>query len=216
MPTLYVAPSSLSFLAAECERCYYLDAHQMRKRPRTPFPAIFSQIDSAMKGHLARGAHVLDPDLPAMKVMSQGCRVVSRPLAIESSDIEIVVRGYYDSLVCFGDGELSVVDWKTTRIRPELVNKYGRSLHAYAYAIEHPALGQPCKIGRLGLGVFEPDSFTLSDGGAARLDGSFHWVDIPRDDDAFRASLYRLGVLLAGPLPQPDANCGFCSYAEVA
>lgn len=217
MPTLYLSPSSFGFLADECSRCYYLEAHGLRKRPRTPFPAIFSQIDSAMKAHLAEGSHVLDPTLPPLRIVAQGRRVVSRPIQIPGSDIDLVIRGSYDSLVSFEDGVLGVVDWKTTRVRPDLVEKYGRSLHAYAYAIEHPAVDAARTIGRLGLGVFEPNHFAYADGGVARLDGSFSWIDIPRDHHEFRLFIRRIGSLLAGETaPRASYGCGFCAYAEVA
>jgi hypothetical protein len=133
----------------------------MKKRPRMPFPAIFSQIDSAMKTHLSNGSHILDSSLPAMTIVAQGRRVISRPIPIAGTDTNLVIRGNYDSLVAFDDDALGVVDWKTTRVRPDLVAKYGRSLHAYAYAIEHPAENAARRIGRLGLGVFEPNHFSF-------------------------------------------------------
>lgn len=217
MPILYLSPSSFGFLADECPRCYYLDVHGLRKRPRTPFPAIFSQIDSAMKQHLAEGSHMLDPALPPMRIVSQGRRVISSPIHVSGSDLDLVIRGNYDSLVFFEDDVLGVVDWKTTRVRPDLVQKYGRSLNAYAYAIEHPATGPSQCVGRLGLGVFEPASFAVADGGLARLDGGFSWIDIPRDQREFNAFIRRIGVLLAQPsMPHASSDCGFCAYAEVA
>lgn len=217
MPTLHLSPSSFGFLADECPRCYYLEVHGLRKRPRTPFPAIFSQIDSAMKRHLADGSHVLDPALPPLQIVAQGRRVISRPIRVSGSDLDLVIRGNYDSLVSFGDDVLGVVDWKTTRVRPDLVEKYGRSLHAYAYCIEHPAIGTGQTVGRLGLGVFEPNHFAFSDGGAARLDGSFSWIDIPRDQREFSSFIRRIGLLLAREtVPHASPDCGFCAYAEVA
>ena len=161
MTTLFVSPSSFGFLADECPRCYYHEVHGMKKRPRMPFPAIFSQIDSAMKTHLSNGSHILDSSLPAMTIEDQGRRVISRPIPIAGTDTNLVIRGNYDSLVAFDDDALGVVDWKTTRVRPDLVAKYGRSLHAYAYAIEHPAEKAARRIGRLGLGVFEPNHFSF-------------------------------------------------------
>jgi PD-(D/E)XK nuclease superfamily len=217
MRTLYLAPSSLSFLAHECVRCYYLEVHSLRKRPRTPFPAIFTRIDSAMKEHLAEGSHLVDPALPSMQIVAQGRRVISQPIPITDADVELVIRGNYDSLVAFDDHVLGVVDWKTTRVRPEIVDKYSLSLHAYAYAIEHPAVGISRAVGRLGLGVFEPNRFLLACGGEAHLGGSFEWIDVPRDDESFNIFIRQLGKMLGSRnAPAADSDCQFCAYAEAA
>jgi len=214
--SIFISPSTLSFLAEECRRCHYLEAHRLRQRPRTPMPTIFTKIDAAMKEHLAQNEQILDPGLPPFRIMEQDRRVTSAPIPVPGTDVDLIIRGNYDSLLYFADGILGVVDWKTSRVRDDLAAKYARSLHAYAYALEHPAFGSPCLIGRLGLGVFEPLGFkTTSEN--AHLVGSLSWLPIQRDDATFIAYLEDVGRILAQPeAPRASASCPFCSYHEAA
>jgi hypothetical protein len=50
-----------------------------------------------------------------------------------------LIRGKVDVLVECDDGSLGVVDFKTTVPKPDHVATYSRQLHAYAWALEHPA-----------------------------------------------------------------------------
>lgn len=70
---LTLAPSAFGFLYDECRACYYSDVHGLRKRPRLPFPSIFSTIDRAMKQHLsAPGTRQNSYETGGTAVLAQG------------------------------------------------------------------------------------------------------------------------------------------------
>jgi len=189
-----VSPSAFGFLYEECASCYYHEALGLRKRPRTPFPAIFTAIDLAMKEHFdSRPWHRPTQDGPRFRIVAQGRWVKSQPIPVAGGELELVIRGIYDSLIAFEDEGRGICDFKTSPVKPALVGKYGRQLHSYAFALEHPAAGNPMTIDRLGLAVFEPQTFTADGAKAATLGGRFAWIDVPRDDDAFGTFLEDVG-----------------------
>lgn len=135
-----VSPSSFGFLWDECPRCYYNEVRLGQKRSRTPaFPAVFSAINRAMKQRLDDGNwHVLGSPQSTIMVESQGKSVRSSPITQVGRDISLQIRGSYDSVVVYQDGTRAICDFKTSPIKPEYLLKYGRQLHAYAYALENP------------------------------------------------------------------------------
>ena len=63
-------------------------------------------------------------------------------------------------MVSFDDGTYGVMDFKTSNPSSESAELYSRQLHAYAYALEHPAPGKLAlsPVTKLGLLYFYPDS----------------------------------------------------------
>lgn len=216
--TIAVSPSSFGFLHDECKACFYMDAHRIAKRPRAPFPAIFNTIDLAMKRHYSTSSeHRISGLAEPFMVESSGRWVRSAPLAASDGGLPLVIRGIYDSLLVLDDGSRVVCDFKTSPVGPDLVNKYARQLHAYAWALEQPECGRAVDVDRLGLAVFAPSIFQASCSSEARLGGTFTWVDIARDDQSFGAFLNDVSILLSSPEPPlSSAACSFCAYREVA
>lgn len=215
--TVTVSPSGFGFLYEECQSCYYHEALGIRKRPRTPFPTVFTTIDRAMKQHFeSRIWHRLGERGLHFRMLSQGRWVKSAPIALPGTGVQLVIRGLYDSLIAFEDERRAICDFKTSPVRSELIGKYARQLHSYAHALEHPADGPSQTINTLGLAVFEPEHFSSNDLDAATLRGRFAWLAVERDDAAFSAFLWDVAVLLAGPPPEPNPDCGFCAYREAA
>jgi hypothetical protein len=152
----------------------------------------------------------------AFRVVSRGRWVASAPIPIPGTDISLVIRGIYDSLITFHDDAHAVCDFKTSPVRPNLVDKYRRQLNAYAMALERPAKGEPQSIDRLGLAVFEPSSFASTEAQSATLGGRLLWVEVDRDMEAFFAFLTDVATLLAGPEPEANPTCTFCNYRRAA
>lgn len=214
---LVVAPSAFGFLYDECKACYYNQVHGIRKRPRTPFPSIFNTIDHAMKAHLAATqCNCFNGDGRSFAVESQGRWVLSTPIPIDDTDLSIVIRGSYDTVLRFANGRSALCDLKTAPVKAELVSKYSRQLHGYTLALECPARGSALLVDELGLAVFEPSTFAMS-GVEASLSGTMTWLPVDRDDAAFHHFIQEVGQLLAAPVaPAPAPDCGFCIYREAA
>jgi hypothetical protein len=111
------------------------------------------------------------------------------------------------------------VDFKTNQARSEHNAFYSRQLHAYAYALEHPA-GEALSLApitRLGLLYVEPSTMERSPDGRIAFIGNMTWLEVTKDEQGF---LYFLdGVIApleADELPAASTECVFCQYRESA
>ena len=120
-------------------------------------------------------------------------------------------------MIEFDDCTYAVVDFKTTTPKPEHVAFYSRQLHAYAYALEHPA---PGKLGlspvvRLGLFSLDLDQLERRSVDRLALLGGVEWQACPLDEAEFLTFIDGVLSLLEQPEPPPPAEkCGFCKYRE--
>ena len=125
------------------------------------------------------------------------------------------IRGIFDTVIEFDDGSYGVVDFKTSESRPEHVAFYSRQLHAYAYALQHPAPNAFAlnPITRLGLLCVEPVAMDrFSDGRLAYM-GSMTWLECPLDMQGFLAFIDQVLEVLEQPEPpEPSPKCTYCLY----
>mmetsp|Transcript_5485 Transcript_5485/g.14730 ORF Transcript_5485/g.14730 Transcript_5485/m.14730 type:complete len:341 (-) Transcript_5485:10-1032(-) len=232
-----LSPSDFAFLWDGCRRCFYLKAHKLLPRPRTPFPSIFNEIDVQMKMYF-RNASTTDI-IPEMRPGYFVCEekdlwVQSQPLRVPGRDAKIVLRGMVDSLVQFTDDEsYGIIDFKTSNVDKSLA-MYSRQLHAYAFCVENPGPASEVpllNISDLALVVYEPKRFsavrwnqegTFKQQIGGRLDGELAYVPIERDDAAFLEFLAEVVAVLEEPVPPAPAppnrwskggsGCAFCQY----
>jgi hypothetical protein len=183
-------------------------------------PKIFSVIDEQMRQSLhGRRTDAVSPQMPP-GVFEYGDRwVESEPIAVQTPDAirRCVVRGRLDTVVRVDDGTYAVVDFKTTERSAAQIPLYARQLHAYAWALEHPAPGQLGlgPVSRLGLLVFEPAKFLPAGEGPVALSGALAWIEMPRDDGAFLGFLAEALSLLEEPVPPGGAPlCPWCVYRD--
>jgi hypothetical protein len=72
-------------------------------------------------------------------------------------------------------------------------------------------------ITKLGLLVFEPDSFCNKSVNAASLEGNMKWIEIPRDDGSFLEFLAEVMSVLEQPSPPGGApSCEWCQYRDAS
>lgn len=222
MPTtpIKLSPSDLTFLWDECPRCFYLKYIHDITRPAAPFPSIFGTIDRLMKAQFAgRPASELDPSLPPGIVTVSEKWVESVPFSLPGHDLSCFLRGKIDAMLGFDDGSYGVVDFKTSAPKKEQIPFYSRQLHAYAYALEHPAPNRlSCSpISRLGLYIETPHA-TLA---ATSSEISFHfrstWLEVPFQESGFLGFLDKVLSLLELPEPPPAGEeCTYCQYRQHA
>jgi hypothetical protein len=213
-----LSPSDLTFLWDECPRCFYLKVVHRFNRPATAFPGIFSRIDSLMKGYFeGRTTAEFTPDLPSGVVRMGGKGVESIPLRLPGHAAVCTIAGRFDSVLEFEDGSYAVVDFKTTSPRLEHVAFYSRQLHAYAYALEHPAPGKLnlAPVTRMGQFSLDLDGLERHSEDRFALLGPVLWQECPRDEAGFMAFLeVVMGVLEQPELPPAGEKCGFCKYRD--
>jgi hypothetical protein len=217
---LKLSPSDFAFLWDECRRCFYLKVVSGFPRPRGIMPKIFSRIDGAMKSYFAgKRTEDIASGLPAGTVAFNERWVESKPIQIPAHSLTVSIRGKFDTALGFDDGTFGVVDFKTSAVKEEHVQLYGRQLQAYAHALENPSEGQfgLRPISKLGLIVYEPRDFAAFKEADVALTGSMTWSEIPRDEAGFMDFLREMVELLERPTAPPGSpSCVWCQYRDTS
>ena len=214
---LRLSPSDFAFLWEQCKRCFHLKVVHSVRQPSMPMAGIFRRIEGLqMDLYDGKRTEELIPELPPGTLRCGEKTVESEP------DGDCYVYGKTDSLIEFDDGSWGILDFKTTQVKPEKAVLYGRQLHAYAHAFENPAAKPQIlrgdapslkPISRLGLLCFEPSELTLKDG-RQHYSGEAKWIEIPRDDAAFKSFVAETVKVLKGVMPAPTPSCNWCEYAR--
>ena len=161
----------------------------------------------------------ISPSLPEGKVQFGEKWVTSSPIQLPNHEASCFIRGKFDTVVAFSDGSYGVIDFKTSRPKPEHIAFYSRQLHAYAYSLEHPKPGafSLAPITRLGLLVVEPVDMDSAPEDRVAYLGDVTWQDVPLDMDGFLGFLDGVMNVLEAPLaPPPGPSCGYCKYRDAA
>lgn len=211
-----LSPSDLTFLYDGCKRCFYQKVVNNIAQPSIPIPSIFSQIASLLKNHYdGKSTSELHVALPP-GIVSHGEKYVkSTPIQLPNHDATCYISGRFDIVVSFDDGSYGVIDFKTSNPNSESAALYSRQLHAYAYALEHPASGKLdlSPVTKLGLLYFYPES--VNQQGIERLsyEADITWIKIEKDERGFLNFID--GVLDLLELPKPPEHsetCQWCNY----
>lgn len=220
MNNFRLSPSDFAFLWEGCKRCFYLKVVEGFPRPHSIMPKIFTVIDLQMRECFS-GARTeeIAAGMPSGVIAYGEKWVQSEPITVPGNSSTCFIRGKFDTVVKLDDGTHAVVDFKTSARKAEHLPLYARQLHAYAYALENPDPGKFAlsPITKLGLLVFEPDSFCNKSVNAASLEGSMKWIEIPRDDGSFLEFLAEVMSVLEQPSPPGGApSCEWCQYRDTS
>ena len=211
-----LSPSDLTFAYEGCKRCFYLKVVNGIAQPSIPLPSIFSKIASLLKNHYD-GKHTseLHVALPSGTVSHGEKYVRSQTINLPHHNASCYITGRFDIVVSFDDGSYGVIDFKTSNPSSKSAALYSRQLHAYAYALEHPAPGRLAlsPVTKLGLLYFYPDS--VNQQGLERLsyEADITWIEIEKDEGIFLNFLDKVLNLLELPeAPEHSPECQWCSY----
>jgi hypothetical protein len=226
-----LSPSDLTFLWSECRRCFYLKVVEGFPRPWAGMPRIFNQIDKLINAHfLGRSTAEISTELPD-GIVAYGERwVESEPIALPDRRSRCYIKGRFDAVIAFREASqrgpeatrgttYGVIDFKTTKPSPRHVPFYSRQLHAYAYALEHPAPGKLAlaPVTELGLLCFEPSAIEPLAGGRLSYAGDLTWLACPKDYARFHRFLDEVLAVLDQPEPPASSPvCVWCRYREEA
>ena len=211
-----LSPSDLTFQYEGCKRCFYLKVVKGIAQPSMPLPSIFSKIASLLKNHYdSKPTSELHVDLPP-GVVSLGEKYVKSEV-IESPNHQVTcyISGRFDVVVSFDDGTYGVIDYKTSKPSRELANMYSRQLHAYAYALEHPAVNALAlsPVTKLGLLYFYPDNVNQQSVERLNYGAEIVWVEVEKDEEGFLRFIDGVLNLLELPeAPEHSPNCQWCAY----
>ncbi|MFC2034573.1 PD-(D/E)XK nuclease family protein [Chloroflexota bacterium] len=185
-------------------------------QPSTPLPSIFSKIAGLLKNHYD-GKHTgeLHVNLPPGIVSHGEKGVRSQTIKLPNRKSTCYINGRFDIVVSFEDGTYGVIDFKTSNPSKDSARMYSRQLHAYAYALEHPALGKLAlsPVSKLGLLYFYPDN--ISQRGIERLsyEAEIIWIEIEKDERGFLKFIDEvLDVLELPEAPKHSPGCQWCGY----
>ena len=181
-----------------------------------PLPSIFSKIASLLKDHYD-GKHTseLHTALPP-GVVSLGEKYVKSEV-IESPNHKATcyISGRFDVIVSFEDGTYGVIDYKTSNPSQESANLYSRQLHAYAYALEHPANKALAlsPVTKLGLLYFYPSNISQQSIEWLSYEAEITWIEIEKDEQGFLRFIDKvLDVLDSPEPPNHSPTCQWCGY----
>jgi CRISPR/Cas system-associated exonuclease Cas4 (RecB family) len=205
-----LSPSDFAYLYEECKHCYYLKVKQNIPRPSTPFPAVFTSLNSKIQGKLiGKNLKTLSNNLPDCKVEMQEGFVESTTIP----DTSCYIKGKYDLLCKNTDGTYTIVDLKISQPNEEKIDKYKTQLYSYKFALENPLGRSPIKISKMGLLILYPESVKFENNTVA-IDFPPVWMDIPEDQDLFFNFIKEVDTLLKGPIPKDSSECPFCRYFD--
>ena len=213
-----LSPSDFGFLYDECKRCFYLKVKHGFLRPRSIMPSIFIKIDGIMKDHFeGKSPKDITDALPEGKIEFGSKWIQSRPFADKKTGNKCYIKGVTDTVLGFNDNSFGVIDFKTSHVKDENVEKYSRQLHAYALALENAADGKPSlsPITRIGLFVVQPNQFLKNENNEYLFKNIVKWQEIKRDDIKFFKFLKEVvGLLSQDQLPDPGHNCSHCKFIK--
>ena len=211
-----ISPSDLTFLYGGCKRCFYLKMVHGITQPSIPLPSIFSKIAGLLKNHY-HGKHTseLHIALSPGNINYSEKNVRSQLIQLPDHNATCYISGRFDIVVSFDDGSYGVIDFKTSNPNKESANLYSRQLHAYTYALEHPAPGKLAlsPVTKLGLLYFYPDNINQQSIGRLNYGAEIVWVEIEKDEEGFLKFIDEvLDVLELPEAPEHSPSCQWCGY----
>lgn len=211
-----LSPSDLTFSYEGCKRCFYQKVVNNIAQPSIPLPSIFSKIASLLKNYYhGKRTSELHVALPPGAVTYGERSVRSNVIQLPHHDATCYISGRFDIVVSFDDGTYGVIDFKTGNPNTEAINLYIRQLHAYAYALEHPAPRALAlaPVTKMGLLYFYPSSINQQSIERLSWEAEITWIEIAKDEQGFLDFIDGvLGVLELPEAPECSPNCQWCGY----
>jgi hypothetical protein len=210
MKTIFLSPSDLAFLLDDSPWGFYQKYNLGIKRPPVIIPRIFTVIDVLTKVCCEnKTMKEFDESFPDAVLTGADQWVKSKPIINpDFPDIEIILRGKIDGVLKFADGTHSVIDFKTCEIQEKTLQKYVRQLSCYSYAMANPNSTSDYSVkinDKIGLFVYEPNKFSISEDGSANLGGKLKYIEYNLDLDEFAGFIKKQVIpLIAGKEPPPN------------
>ncbi len=206
-----LSPSDFKYLWVDCKFCFYQKVKLGIPPHSGAFPAIFGHMNSLLQNSvMGKNLKDIHPDLPDGIIEIQEGFLKSKP--VKGAE-DCYISGRFDVLTKLADGTYSVIDFKITNPDEEQIKKFSSQLHAYKYALEHPAEGEPIKVSKMGLISVSPDSIEHK-AGKFVFSTSPKWFPIEEDTREFLAFVKEISDVLNGELPAASETCRLCIYRK--
>lgn len=213
-----LSPSELTFLLDGCKRCFYLKVKHNISQPSIPLPGIFSKIAGLLKTHYdGKRTETLHPSLPPGVVKLGEKWVQSQIISTPGHTDTCFIKGRFDVVVEFDDKTYGVIDYKTGNPEGKFSQLYGRQLHGYAYALEHPSPGalHLSPISKLALLYFHPTAVSQNKKDWLSFDAEIVPINVEKNDGEFISMIgHVLTILESLEPPEPSSDCIWCAYSR--
>ena len=206
-----LSPSDFKYLWVDCKHCYYQKVKLGILPYSAPFPAIFTRMNSLLQSSImGKSLKDIHPDLPGGIIEIKEGFLKSKPIPGAE---DCYISGRFDILTRLPDGTSTVIDFKITNPDENQIRKFSSQLHAYKFALENPAIGNPVKISKMGLVSISPDAIEYMNGKFI-FTSSPKWHPIEEDMDSFYSLTKEISIVLNGDLPPESETCSLCLYRK--
>jgi len=210
MPPMYkLSPSDFKYLWEDCKHCYYQKVKHGVVLPSIGMPGVFSKMSALLQNAiLGMDLREINALLPAGKVEVKEGFLQSKPIPPAN---DCFISGRFDFASHLDDGTYAVIDFKITDPTDNKIQKFFAQLHAYKFALENPAFGEPKKVSQMGVIAINPEAISFP-GEDVIFKAKPQWFAIAEDMDRFYAFISEVSQLLNGPQPLPNPSCQWCRY----
>jgi len=205
-----LSPSDFKYLYEDCKHCYYQKVKYNITLPSIGMPGVFSKMNSLLQNAIiGMDLRDINSKLPAGRIEVKEGFLQSKPIPPSN---DCYISGRFDIASCLDDGTYSVIDFKITDPKEDKIQKFFAQLHAYKFALENPAFGEPKMVSKMGVVAINPEEISFPDDNVI-FRAKPQWFEISEDMDRFYAFISEISALLNGPVPpeNPD-NCKWCYY----
>jgi hypothetical protein len=182
----------------------------IKELPSIGMPAVFSKMNSLLQNAIiGMDLREINSALPAGIIEVKEGFLKSKPIPPAG---DCYVSGRFDIASRLADGTYSIIDFKITDPNDDKIQKFFAQLHAYKFALENPAFGEPRKVSKMGIVAISPEEISFP-GDDVVFKAKPMWFEIAEDMDRFYAFIAEISALLNGPPPpeNPD-RCKWCYY----
>lgn len=206
-----LSPSDFKYLWEDCKHCYYQKVKLGVLPHSGAFPAIFTYMNGLLQDSvMGKNLKDIHLDMPSGIIEIQEGFLKSK--AIPGAE-NCYISGRFDILTRLDDGTYSVIDFKITNPDENQIRKFSSQLHAYKFALENPADGNPVKVSKMGLVSVSPESIKHIDGKLV-FTATPKWHSIEENMDSFYNLVREISTVLNGELPPVSATCSLCIYRK--
>ncbi len=203
-----LSPSDFAYLWNDCKYCYYQKV-KFGISHSGAFPAMFGRINKLLQDSIM-GMNLSDihPSLPSGIIEVQEGYLKS----VKINGTNCFLNGRFDILTKLDDGTYAIIDFKiTTPDEEKILKSYSSQLHAYKFALENPANGDPIKISKMGVVSINPEEMKLVDGKVV-FTTTPNWHPVEEDMKSFLGMVNDISTVLNGEVPPVSETCSLCIY----
>jgi len=204
-----LSPSDFKYLYEDCKHCYCEKVKSGVTLPSIGMPGVFLKMNALLQNAIiGMDLREINSKLPAGKIEVKEGFLKSKIIPPTN---DCYISGRFDIASHLEDGTYAVIDFKITDPQEDKISKFFSQLHAYKFALENPAFGEPKKVSKMGVIAINPEDISFP-GENVIFKAKPHWFEIEEDMDRFYGFISEISALLNGPMPPENPNCKWCIY----